>query len=571
MKNVVDKNYIIYLIILITVIYCYSKTSNLIITKTLERLLAMEVWHTIVIHNGLNEVQDTILIPRDFTVNAKNHDKAIKGIYTSKEYSNFTVAERRYNFAAIKSYAIEYWIKLISNEKVESDHISKLNEQHPIISIKSKYGITPGYITGDTISMAGREGVYYIPESINMNDITVGTRNRGDYKQLLTEGGIVTAFTDFKPKNTVKETAGTYIGVDGNGKFKAGNISEFDANDLVSKTFVNRIKEFKVINKSKHLIVKMNVVNDKYSLPVVTIINDKGVEIKSTIDIFTRFKSGDTSIYGNRTGGRVIFRVGNEVRLVSGSIDHLLSEFNAMKARNSSEYIDIYSLDNGPFNLGIRTKNKILSKKDLLTYDAQNKYGGNFIYIINKNPVTFKSDTTYTPNIRTINDESYKKGHALVNEDKGVVLHHTTYDDSNLEKVTDYMNKSGSNSSHVVINFNGDRRVFAVPEKVTFHSGESSWNGRENVNDFMVGLEFQGDTNKKPLTNEQIQSAVEYLKPIIRKYNINIEDITTHAKVREAYNEYAKKKASIKSDITIAEYNKILFALIDNVYYKKIY
>lgn len=55
-------------------------------------------------------------------------------------------------------------------------------------------------------------------------------------------------------------------------------------------------------------------------------------------------------------------------------------------------------------------------------------------------------------------------------------------------------------SAHVVIGFDGTRKVLATPDEVTFHAGQSVHNGRENVNDFMIGIEFQGDTNRRDLT-----------------------------------------------------------------------
>ena len=89
----------------------------------------------------------------------------------------------------------------------------------------------------------------------------------------------------------------------------------------------------------------------------------------------------------------------------------------------------------------------------------------------------------------------------------------------------------------------------------------------------MLGIEFQGDTNKKDLTEQQIQSAVEYLKPIIKKYNISLENITTHEKVRSLYNDFAKKQkiktAPNKPDINQKNYEKIVQELLKQVYYKK--
>ena len=89
----------------------------------------------------------------------------------------------------------------------------------------------------------------------------------------------------------------------------------------------------------------------------------------------------------------------------------------------------------------------------------------------------------------------------------------------------------------------------------------------------MLGVEFQGDTNIKDLTDEQINSVVEYLKPIIRKNNIPIENIVSHQQIRQLYNDYAKKQGlniqPNKPDINQKNYEKVIKALIKNIYYKK--
>ena len=89
----------------------------------------------------------------------------------------------------------------------------------------------------------------------------------------------------------------------------------------------------------------------------------------------------------------------------------------------------------------------------------------------------------------------------------------------------------------------------------------------------MIGIEFQGDTNKKDLTPQQIKSAIEYLEPILRKNNIRLEDIVTHQNVRDLYNDYARKakqkEAPTKPDINQKNYNLIIQELLKKVYYKK--
>lgn len=78
-----------------------------------------------------------------------------------------------------------------------------------------------------------------------------------------------------------------------------------------------------------------------------------------------------------------------------------------------------------------------------------------------------------TPNIRTENDKSFKEGHSLTNSAEGMVLHHTGITDQNLNSVTATFQAPNSVSSHVLIGQDGKRRIFANPNQVTFHSGES--------------------------------------------------------------------------------------------------
>lgn len=88
-----------------------------------------------------------------------------------------------------------------------------------------------------------------------------------------------------------------------------------------------------------------------------------------------------TDEYGSIAGGRIIIQAGKEIRLVSGSIDNIRDEIEAMKSRNNVKTVDLYTLDNGTYHSGLRTFDKIFTRDDLLEYDAQNTGGGNFLYI----------------------------------------------------------------------------------------------------------------------------------------------------------------------------------------------
>ena len=113
-----------------------------------------------------------------------------------------------------------------------------------------------------------------------------------------------------------------------------------------------------------------------------------------------------------------------------------------------------------------------------------------------------------------------------------------------------------------VIDTDGTRYIMASPETVTFHAGWSYLNGKTGCNYFTIGIEFQGNTLEKPLTEDQINSAIEYLLPLIAKYKISVNSIVTHEMVRNAYKKmYPKKRCSGKVDITQAEYRRFMKAL----------
>ena len=444
----------------------------------------------------------------------------------------------------------------------------------------TKYAIRPGTFTGDTIKTFNQRvspQQYIIPESIDVNEYTFGYRNRGNYNPINTEAAAITAFRNFKPFGKHDTRFKTYIGIDKNGNLKAGDISQFSQGDYLSGTYSNEIASFMKDSKG-NIVMTKSLKNPLQNQPAY-IIWDNGKLVKKptgqAINILVRKDDPVGNQYGNVTGGRVLVRVGNELRLLSGSVKDIDRQFEEMKKRNKTDHGTFYTLDNGSFNRGFRTYNRVLTSKDLRKYDQLNSGGGNFLYLRRKKaPVqAFRSDTIWTPNVRTVNDESYKKGHGLQNEQKGIVLHHTAFMGDNLQGVVNHLTRKGGESAHVIIGFDGTRKVLARPSQVTFHAGQSVWNKRANVNDFMIGIEFQGDTNQKNLTQKQIDSAVEYMAPIIRQNNIRLEDIVTHQQVRDMYNDYARKNggktAPSKPDINYANYVRIIEALKKKVYYEK--
>ena len=463
------------------------------------------------------------------------------------------------------------WQKRMGGES--ADMPSSLNLPEALNDSTSMYAIRPRSFVGDTVRVP-RSRQYILPESLDITEYTFKHRNRGQNTPIDSEAAPITVFTPFVPYGQQGTKHKTFIGYNPQtGQLKAGDISQFGPGDYLSGTFSNDFTGFKKDNSGKILYKRdSDHGNGNRSVPLMTTSDGKTGSLNILTDTQQR---GNT--YGWVSGGRVLVRVGNELRLLSGSIEDIDRAFEEMKHRNNATYGTFYTLDNGSYNRGLRTIDGRFTTQDLQAYDKQNiGSSGNFLYITGKsNPAPkFRSDTIFTPNIRTINSESYKSGHSLTNEQKGVVLHHTAFMEDDLTGVLNHLtNPRTEASAHVVIGFDGTRKVLATPDKVTFHAGQSVHNGRENVNDFMIGIEFQGDTNRRDLTPQQIESAIEYLEPIIRKNNIRLEDIVTHQNVRDMYNDYAKrvgqKEVPTKPDINERNYMLIIQALLKRIYYKK--
>ena len=110
-----------------------------------------------------------------------------------------------------------------------------------------------------------------------------------------------------------------------------------------------------------------------------------------------------------------------------------------------------------------------------------------------------------------------------------VVLHHTS--GSYAGSVDWCLKPESSVSYHCIVARNGDRTVLAKPNQRTWHAGRSSWKGKPDCNIYSVGLAWEGDTYKTPLSKAAIDSAVEYLVPIIKQYKIPLDRIVRHEDV----------------------------------------
>lgn len=482
--------------------------------------------------------------------------------------------------------------KLVDNYFKRQD----LKNNDNLQETKTKFNIPtvgrPAISTGDTINIDKNR--YVIPAMIDLNQTNWDTRNRGEYKDIDTEAGDITTFQSFEnakdyfAKNAKDANNSTYIGVDPAGKIKVGNKADFlNTNYRITKTFGNKIVDFvDEADGSMKLKDSKAKASNKHLSPVVKVMGDDGKMTEGSLNLLIPKGNRDTKSFGQITGGRVIFKTPKgEQFLVSGSAEDIRRAFKQIKGDNP--YVEAITLDNGSYAMGLRNKNQKITAAELKDYQGSNTSGSAFLYLKPGNytrgtneaaPQTqFRDVPMNTPNIRTKNDESFKKGHPLTNEQKAIILHHTGYSDTTgvskgMSKAMQGVAKQFSNpgeSSHVVIDFDGTRYNYARPDQVTFHAGKSMMNGRDNVNDFGVGIEFQGDTDKTRLTDKQINSFVEYAGPIIKKNKIPLSSIITHKQIRTNYMKANPKDKEVlgKPDVNEIDYERILKALKKKGYY----
>ncbi|NBW15259.1 MAG: N-acetylmuramoyl-L-alanine amidase [Caulobacteraceae bacterium] len=112
---------------------------------------------------------------------------------------------------------------------------------------------------------------------------------------------------------------------------------------------------------------------------------------------------------------------------------------------------------------------------------------------------------------------------------EAIVLHHS--DGSYLggcEWIADPISRV---SYHVLIARDGRRTVFANDTDRAWHAGVSSWNGRKDLNSWSLGVSWEGNTYDKPLGEDAMASAIEYLAPRMKKWGIPINMVVTHQQV----------------------------------------
>lgn len=85
-------------------------------------------------------------------------------------------------------------------------------------------------------------------------------------------------------------------------------------------------------------------------------------------------------------------------------------------------------------------------------------------------------------------------------------------------------------AAHCLIRRDGEVVQYVPFDQRAWHAGVSCYQGRENCNDFSVGIELEG-TDEIPYTDAQYQSLVRVAQLLMQHYPLSLTSITGHSDI----------------------------------------
>ena len=107
-----------------------------------------------------------------------------------------------------------------------------------------------------------------------------------------------------------------------------------------------------------------------------------------------------------------------------------------------------------------------------------------------------------------------------------IIIHHTNMDSAQaaLDRLCDPEAKV---SSHYLIDIDGNIYRLVPDEKKAWHAGISYWRGREQMNNYSVGIELD-NKGSDPFPSSQIESLLKLCKHLVAIYPIEAQNIIGH-------------------------------------------
>ena len=486
----------------------------------------------------------------------------------------------------------EYW-GMWKNWKER--HIEKIDKDDPnIIGLDALYNDSTS-VEKATYDFLGKEKInykfgYYMTSVFDLSDKTPPRfkviNDKENYNQIDSAAGITTSlFNRFYKHSELELKLKGHTDKNGEEKadipviaynlstqtIKAGHYGEFNDDWLVSETYEIPL-DFKLNKDGTINLMDHNQACRRVFLTT----SEKGTQIPFPIGI-TRDKSIKTmdphkaKTFGVLEGGKVIMVCGEKQLQVNGSFADMFCVYERLQKEYKGVPIKAYLLDNGSYNLPIWDKDNTLTPEEISQHQLRHYGGGTALVLVNDEKISpfeykskYKEFQYWTKNYT----KDSVTGLPAKNEKSAIVLHHTgNYEDPSFV-IDQFQDSVFENSAHVYIRKDGTRHLFNNDNYVMAHAGKSDFNNRNKVNYFSIGVELEGDSKDGQFTVAQLESLLEYLRPRVEKYNIPIENITTHKIIRD---NYIKKHPKEKNIPTKRDLEDKVWKEIQNLIQKKLY
>ena len=86
-------------------------------------------------------------------------------------------------------------------------------------------------------------------------------------------------------------------------------------------------------------------------------------------------------------------------------------------------------------------------------------------------------------------------------------------------------------SYHCIVARDGRRTVTNRDDNRAYHAGTSSFKGETSLNNWSIGVAFERSSYTEPLQLAAIESALEYIVPLMKKWDITPDMVTDHRTV----------------------------------------
>ena len=110
-----------------------------------------------------------------------------------------------------------------------------------------------------------------------------------------------------------------------------------------------------------------------------------------------------------------------------------------------------------------------------------------------------------------------------------IILHYTAMD-SDIDALEYLIDKKNKVSSHFLINKSGNIFNIVNLKYRAWHAGKSYWKGDFDINSKSIGIELD-NSGYESYKKGQIQCLINLLNFLIKKYNVNSNNILAHSDV----------------------------------------